>query len=319
MIRKGKFKKHLIDEESLSAESEVLFERLQSGLKLHQENKITDQELVAFYILSYLNYRRPQDWLGGELPNYFSDFTFDNLKADLFLNPKQKVRCGLECGALDLFARYSMRAIPESVNRALVRWAENKWELILMTHIPTAEEVLEIQTKGQRVVTLLFKKDEINKFVLGERDPLGFVLHDLIHADHFFSRPEIMQGQIGFYKFVQHLTKADIFSEMMKDEKFIKALEYVISDMNAYSVHLCKYLKAILLGYFLRNENRKESARLSDEGQIAYHKFWIELLNVFKITPAQFNGLKIVNTEEYVESIHGLVIDDFFKSYSISQ
>lgn len=46
-----------------------------------------------------------------------------------------------------------------------------------------------------------------------------------------------------------------------------------MADMNSYSVHMMQYMKAISLGYFLRQEGKTLKDILSADGEQQYLKF----------------------------------------------
>jgi len=117
-----------------------------------------------------------------------------------------------------------------------------------MFRIPTPLEVLEQQKVGRRCVTLFTEKKRLEKFVLGDRDPLSFTMHDLIHADHFY-HSSCFQGQLGFYGLLDFCLKQNHFEKHLQIDEFAHELDYLISDMNAYAVHLMKCLKAALDHY----------------------------------------------------------------------
>jgi hypothetical protein len=79
-------------------------------------------------------------------------------------------------------------------------------------------------------------------------------MHDLIHADHFYRETEVYQGQLGFYGLLDHCIRQGHFTEHLKNEKFAQEFEYVISDMNAYAVHLMKCLKSALIHFHTEGE-----------------------------------------------------------------
>jgi hypothetical protein len=118
-----------------------------------------------------------------------------------------------------------------------------------MFHIPSPGEVLAQQCRGSRCVTVLTRPSELERFVLGERDCLSFTMHDLIHADHFFHDNESREGQLGFYALLRDGLLRGDFGRHLEHPEFAREFDYLISDMNAYGVHLMKCLKSALLHY----------------------------------------------------------------------
>jgi hypothetical protein len=96
------------------------------------------------------------------------------------------------------------------------------------------------------------------------------VIHDLIHADHFFYEPQHRDGQLGFYKFVNSFINDESLAALLNgssssfsssaadanggaeldSEKptaaFREGFEYIISDMNSHPLHLFQTLHSLL-------------------------------------------------------------------------
>jgi hypothetical protein len=84
-------------------------------------------------------------------------------------------------------------------------------------------------------------------------------MHDLIHADHFYFDNHCYEGQLGFYGLMERtLTYFDL-----THEKFAAEFDYVISDMNAYAIHLLKCLKSAMVFYFSEDYFRHWPADLN--------------------------------------------------------
>lgn len=62
----------------------------------------------------------------------------------------------------------------------------------MVDEIPTSLAVLEMQAAESRCATLITLK--LDDLILGERDPLSFLLHDLVHAYKMFSDDALRQG-----------------------------------------------------------------------------------------------------------------------------
>ena len=58
--------------------------------------------------------------------------------------------------------------------------------------IPTSFEVLEMQAADCRCASLITLK--LDDLILDERDPLSFLLHDLVHAYKMFSDDTLRKG-----------------------------------------------------------------------------------------------------------------------------
>ncbi len=216
-------------------------------LELHRQKNITDAELAGLYVILYLSTRFPGTWLGAKRPDLkiAHDMQFPVKNIPLTFEENIKKRLPETMG--ELFNQFALKSTPESVNRSILSWSAGNYPLILMFHIPQPGEVLAQQKEGRRCVTLV--TTGLDKFVLGERDPLSFTMHDLIHADHFYHDNHCYEGQISLYWFLDHCMKKGLFSELMENADFKWELEYLISDMNAYAIHSLKCLKAALIHY----------------------------------------------------------------------
>lgn len=218
--------------------------RIAPFYELFTSGKITEAEFTASYIILYLSHRFPGTWAGSskefisvpgiswrDLPFEFESNILKRLERTQTL--------------MDIFAGFALKSTPLAVNRAILEWNNGNYGLELMFRIPRPHEVLQQQKVGRRCVTTLID-ERIGRYILGERDALSFTMHDLIHADHFYFHNECYEGQLGFYGLLDKTI--DYFD--LSNEKFANEFEYVISDMNAYAIHLMKCLKSAILHYF---------------------------------------------------------------------
>jgi hypothetical protein len=91
--------------------------------------------------------------------------------------------------------------------------------------------------------------------VLGERDPLSFVLHDLIHAQHFFKDPQMARVQTGFSRLMREIARLPEVARLLRtDAIFEREFSYGATDMNSHGAHLLKYLKAVAVFAAHRNK-----------------------------------------------------------------
>lgn len=143
---------------------------------------------------------------------------------------------------MQLLNKQSLLGLPLAINRALLHWYVGDWKINLRTNIPEAMEILHEQTRGERTVSVLVNSHPLHERVHDGRDIFHFILHDLMHADQFFQASFLHLGQLSFYRWIyQCLLKLSIVerTQLLDNHEF----SYVISDMNAYSVHLLKQLK----------------------------------------------------------------------------
>jgi hypothetical protein len=252
--RSGSYKKILIAEDLLGQGREALIKNIEILLNLGLE----DYELCALYILLFLRLRHPKNWLQKK-----QDFKIDHdqkkildlIPNEFNLTPWEKEKlAGISYN--DLFNFYNLKGIPLAVNRTMLNWANGNWKVALLTHIPSPRELLRMQVKNTRCITLTVNPHEIDRLVLSSRDPLSFVLHDLHHAGHFFSQIESQKGQLGFYSLVEKVYDQPLLKKSLKgDSQFKSEFDYVVSDMNAYVIHLFKCFKSAFVRTDASNED----------------------------------------------------------------
>jgi hypothetical protein len=223
-IRVGKFKKRLIPEQNLPQEALVMEEKIRPILSEYTQQKISQATLVALTILEYLKLRHPYHWQGSKLSPPLVSTNTESWE--------------------EIFSTRALRSVPLSVNRTLLSWKMGLYPLELFFDIPKPHTVLKLQKEGKRCVTMFTKKTQMDHYILGERDSLGFILHDLIHADHFFHENQMKIGQIGFYRQMHELMEKKLLE--FKTAETIDRFDYLISDMNSHPVHLWKGFKSLI-------------------------------------------------------------------------
>ena len=250
--RAGRFKKKLVSEDFLQQEAPVIENRMKSIVDQFQSGTVSSAEFTAIYILTVLAFRNPGTWLGAKClkavtPTHKLNYPVENLLASFEPNIQRRLVGFKTIG--ELFQHFAFKATPLSVNRSILGWSNGTYGLELMFRIPQPAEVLNQQKQGRRCVTVILDKNKASKLILGERDALGFTMHDLIHADHFYHNNMTYQGQLGFYGFLDFCLNQHHFDELLQNEKFESEFEYLIADMNAYAIHLMKCFKSALIHY----------------------------------------------------------------------
>ena len=250
--RAGRFKKKLVSEEFLQEEAPIIAEKMKSFFDQFQSGTVSSAEFTAIYIITVLSFRYPGTWLGARhhtpvTSTHNLNYSIESLLPNFEPNIQRRLTGFKTVG--EIFQYFAFKATPLSVNRSILGWSLNTYGLELMFRIPSPAEVLNQQKRGRRCVTVVLDKNKASKFILGERDALGFTMHDLIHADHFYHNNHTYQGQLGFYGFLDHCMELNHFDELLQNEKFESEFEYLIADMNAYAIHLMKCFKSALLHY----------------------------------------------------------------------
>lgn len=170
---------------------------------------------------------------------------------------------------IDYLNRYSFREITSNVSTTLTAWLQNHWSLAVYDHIPSPTEVLGMQAKGSRPVTVLASYPRLLQPVLNKADAFAFMVHDLEHAYKFFCDDRLNKGQRAFFFMIERAGRQGLFDAYLEDPEFARGFDYLISDMNTHMIHSLHYLRAILIELLLRKEGKVSSDALSTEGRQA--------------------------------------------------
>ena len=179
------------------------------------------------------------------------------------------------------FERYGFLGVIPNVTAALCAWLNEQWPLRLCEHIPTPDEVLHMQVRAMRPVTVLAEGPRLFQPVLNKPNAHAFMVHDLEHAYKFFSDPDIHEGQKRFFSQALSSIESGIFDDYRKDSAFAGKFDYLISDMNTHEMHSRQFLKAILIEYHLRDEGKQAWEVLSREARAEIGAV-MRLFGVFK-------------------------------------
>ncbi|MGE5086161.1 MAG: hypothetical protein ACM3MG_07640 [Bacillota bacterium] len=321
MLRTGRFRHRLLDESFLQTHGLQGSTSLAPFIDLWRNKQLTDMEMAAAYILIFTFLRRPQDFLGGPhnlpLPEAKNGIPSAQVVALLrstlpenLASAKSLLHLESSESFLPLFCSRSWRSVPFSVQRSLTSWNQGLYPLQLLTSIPTAHDVLSLQAQGRRCVSMLIHPKEITDFVGEGRDVLGFLIHDLIHADHFFYDRRKAQAQIEFCKKLLIVIKLDFIQEMLdQDEKFKEEFYYLMSDMNSVPLHLLKTLKALLLGFYKRQAPGGFKAALLHAKELEFKRRYEAVLSPWKFSILALEAAHRLNTEFYKHPEDSLILD----------
>ncbi|QLY24328.1 hypothetical protein [Bdellovibrio sp. KM01] len=322
MLRAGRFRHRLLDETFLENHSAQAVRSLTPFVQMWTSQKISDEEMVGAYLLTFTFLRRPTDFLGGlhnlPLPRNHSRGVSGNLIVSTLrqtlpeeLNAAKSLRPLETDGDFVMtFTGHSWRSIPFSVQKSLSAWKAGLYPLNLLTHLPTADDVLLMQAQGQRCVSMLLKPDEIHSFVEEGRDVLGFIVHDLIHADHFFNDPLRAQAQVHFCQKLLEVLKLPAIQHMLfVDEVFRKEFHYLMSDMNSVPLHLLKTLKAVLLGYFKRQHNTDMKQALPVTSEKHFAECYRQVLAAWNFSALEFAAAQRLNTPHFQYPTDSVLLD----------
>jgi hypothetical protein len=262
---------------------------------------LSDQDIVACYLLIYLRSRYSNDFLTNynEILPLSKTKRVDSCSYKKVLhidekNGEQNKLKKFKCETLfDIINSFNLHSVPYSARCSLVNWYTGAYDLILCVNkIPTSLDVLRMQANRQRCVSLIY--DKLDSLVMNERDPLSFLLHDLVHSYKMFSNQYLLNGQIGFsraiLKIYEDKTKRslNLLNELLNnDSKFANEFDYLISDMNSHTRHLFSYFKAILINAFKTKHKIAESSFLVGDSLLDFKKTFNELIDVFEMNESQ--------------------------------
>lgn len=252
----------LVDPKCLEKEAADLGQKMLELNRSYLARELSDPDTVSWYILVYLSHRYPNKFLGS--PNPIIAGTSRPSSSDYrsrleVTNPK--LESSNVTTFFDIINGYNLHCVPHSARVAMAEWYAGRYNLVLLVNkIPTSKQVLEMQAACKRCVSLI--NDKIDRLVLGERDPLSFLLHDLVHAYKMFSNELLMRGQVGFCRamlrvYANQEASTRLQALLHQDEEFADAFDYLISDMNSHPKHLFFYFKAVLINAFKKRYNEK--------------------------------------------------------------
>ncbi|MBC7466656.1 MAG: hypothetical protein H7256_11750 [Bdellovibrio sp.] len=233
--------------------------------------------------------RRPKDWFGGAHQISFlsaNEVETSRIKVKNFFADTEILWPAQIDSSIDLnhfLNLYRIKPIPESALRSLFKLGHKNYPLIVTEHEPEPFELFQIQIGGKRVITFNENYQQWATKLYGTRDPLSFILHDLIHADHFLKDEKIHQSQIGFYKLMDKIKNDSQLEKLFLKMKFKSGFEYIISDMNAHPVHLFQTLRALL--------------HLTVVNDSLSNVIWNQWVSIWCLSQTDSDSVQKVNTE----------------------
>lgn len=144
-----------------------------------------------------------------------------------------------------LFAERELLGLPRAAPEALVAWAAGKRRVDLTFSMPSPRELLAMQARGRRCVSLL--PDESAppgpKAAYGGGG-LGFVVHDLCHLEKF-ADPEHHAEQVGLFASLDRALSDPRWAAVESgfDARYLDARDHVLADMNGSAVFLFMVLR----------------------------------------------------------------------------
>ena len=228
--------------------------------ELFKDLNLNNKVIAWVAVLTCL--RRPTDWFGGLRKNPLTSATPLPIQQDLklkniFTNTPIKIpiKVNDSISLSELINTCYIKPLPDACTSQLIALTQDTHRIKIINYVPSPEELLTIQINGQRVITFHENTELWSTQIFAERDFLSFIIHDLIHAHHFFKNDFQLKGQIGFYNFVTHLMKLKSLQNLLLNQNFRNGFEYIISDMNSHPVHLFKTLHALLFNHLQNDLN----------------------------------------------------------------
>lgn len=139
-----------------------------------------------------------------------------------------------------LFAEHELYRIPSAVPQALLAWAEGSRPVDLLFHVPSPGDVLAVQARGRRIVSLL--EDGIP--TAPHEDGLAFAVHDLCHLEKFME-PSHHIEQVGFFALLHEAMQGGRWAALdaTLDDAWIVDRDHIVADMNGSAAFLYLTLK----------------------------------------------------------------------------
>lgn len=265
-VNNSRFKYFLIPQSELLREAKKLQPKLEELFEAYGQRQLYDSELLFLIIATVCEERRPHEWwMRGR-----SEYNFAPRENLFFSSEVKKLGVPFVGSSIaDFFKEFRIKNLPVAVPRILCLIHSGDSRLHLREDIITPNEMMEYQSRGERVLTLSRENLLKGKFVDGRRDALEFLLHDIVHANLFFS--ETYNEQIAFFKALRNVLREN---GLQGDSQFVSAIEYIMSDMNSNKAHLQQSLKAAVLEKRRRELSIAKEDKLSLEEEKSLYEQW---------------------------------------------
>jgi hypothetical protein len=189
----------------------------------HAEGRVGDAELACVYVAARVHRAAGARWLQAQRTS--------------------PLPLASNAPAARLFADRELWRVPRAVPSALCAWADGARPVDLLFRVPTPRELLRLQARGRRCVSLL--DDDVS--TAPHEDGLAFAVHDLCHLEKFVD-PAHHTEQIGFFALLDRALDHPRFAalEASLDAAWIDDRDHVLADMNGSAVFLFLVLKSKL-------------------------------------------------------------------------
>lgn len=231
-------------------DSQILENQLNHYWSLYIQGQLSKGDIVGLFLILYDVLFPTKDWLQYTASRQLTtqpiqSFIYPKKKAEFKDHPFfRKVGANETLGsALNhcLFKKETLRS-----SCGLMHIYANPDSVQILDYIPTPLQILEMQTRGQRCVTLLRTKKWFDYTFDHRRNLRDFVIHDLEHLWQMFENPNLTRAQIQFSQQLWQMNSQGSFDFLTKDPHFSKEFNYIISDMNTHPAHTYVTLKSLL-------------------------------------------------------------------------
>eukprot|EP00029_Vermamoeba_vermiformis_P007886 TRINITY_DN3539_c0_g1_i2.p1 TRINITY_DN3539_c0_g1~~TRINITY_DN3539_c0_g1_i2.p1 ORF type:complete len:401 (+),score=80.93 TRINITY_DN3539_c0_g1_i2:441-1643(+) len=263
-MRSAQVKSQRIDFGDLAVTITALLQDLNAA-RLHPA------EFAGLYVVLFIQkvFPPPKSWLGSVLKIPVVDSVHDyapshplldqnkqtNLLSTLMpFTDKERAKITKSFAAIqkeptviNLYRYFSINSIPHYVNEFIVNWAAGHRPVELFFDMPTAQQILDQQTRGKRCVTIFVKKEELNNIIkdpyppFEEKTVLKFMVHDIQHMEKFVE-PRLYSEQVATFGLLKRVPDHPFFAHY--DKQWQEDYDHAISDMNTCCTHTLMFFKA---------------------------------------------------------------------------
>ena len=186
----------------------------------HAEGRASDAELACTYVAARTHRKAGARWLQAQRTS--------------------PLALASRAPSVRLFADRELWRLPRAVPSALCAWADGARLVDLLFRVPTPRELLRLQSRGRRCVSLL--DDDVP--TAPHEDGLAFAVHDLCHLEKFVD-PAHHTEQVGFFALLDQGLDHPRFAALQAtlDAAWIDDRDHVLADMNGSAVFLFLVLK----------------------------------------------------------------------------
>lgn len=180
---------------------------------------------------------------------------------------------------LNLWTQMNWKTISARSLQSLRLWSQNRYRLVLRDRAIAPFELLDMQSRGSRCVTVFRQFADLQKIYEHKRDALDFTVHDLEHA-HLFFDPLSHEMQRTWSRFLSCAFSGDSPWAKHFDDRDPE-FAYLISDMNTHPWHGFMTLRNLWLKRSKTTFNLMGSERMNDQQEKEHVNSWNEFVRYF--------------------------------------